>query len=191
MATNSGKTITIKIIGEKGGTAGDNGGKQLSGGNGGTQTQPINSEELLSKSSGDTSNGSVKKMLYLQAKNQAINIATSAASYSLNRYFSVKEDYLSENVYNEISSKFSVVKSAYSGGKKGAQLGGSIGGGWGALIGAVVGTVWGGATNALQKHIDYQKKMSGYYQQLNATNAQTEFQAKRLGLSNEGQNTIN
>lgn len=190
MATNSGKTITIKIVGEKGGTAGD-GGKKLSSGNGGTQTQPIDSEELLSKSSGDTSNGSVKKMLYRQAKNQAINIATSAASYSLNRYFSVKEDYLSENIYNEISSKFSIVKSAISSGKQGAKLGGSVGGPLGAFIGATVGTVWGGATATLQKHIDYQKKMSGYYQQLNATNAQTEFQAKRLGLSNDGQNTLN
>lgn len=191
MAISSGQTITIKIIGETGNGTSDSGGRQISGGEGGTQTQPINSEELLSKSSGNTSNGSVKKVLYQQAKSQAINIVSSAASYSLNRYFSVKEDYLAENVYNEVSSKVSIAKSVYSGGKQGAQFGGQIGGGIGAIIGAVVGGIYGGATSSIQKHIEYQKRRAAYSQQLNATNAQNDFQSKRIGLSNEGQNTLN
>ena len=121
-------------------------------------------------------------------------VLNSSVSYATNRYFSLKEDYLSENVYNNIKSGVTkglgMANSLISGATAGAKTG-SVFGPVGTAVGAVLGASVGGFGYGLNQYVQYQQKMSGYYQQLNATNAQTQFQAKRLGLSNEGQNTLN
>ena len=121
-------------------------------------------------------------------------VLSSSVSYATNRYFSLKEDYLSENVYNNIKSGVTkglgMANSLISGAAVGAKTG-SVFGPVGTAVGAVLGASVGGFGYGLNQYVQYKQKMSGYYQQLNATNAQTQFQAKRLGLSNEGQNTLN
>lgn len=188
-ATSDKRVITIRIVGGDSNAA-VSGSKQ-------STVKDFNPVKILSDAV-DNAFPTVAKVknssLYQFAKNQAEGVIISAASYGLNRYFSLKEDYLSENVYNEIKSKVSKTvglgKSILSGISAGATTGSSFGP-IGAAVGAVAGAVIGGAGYGTQQYIQYQQKMSGYYQQLNATNAQTQFQAKRLGLSDEGQNTLN
>lgn len=188
-ATSDKRVITIRIVGG-GENAAVSGSKQSTI----TEFNPI---EILSAAMDDAFPifAKIKNNALIQlAKTQAEEVIRNAASYGLNRYFSLKEDYLSENVYNEIKSKVSktigfgksILSGAITGGSSMSKFGPI-----GAAVGAVAGAAIGGAGYGTQQYIQYQQKMSGYYQQLNATNAQTQFQAKRLGLSNEGQNTLN
>lgn len=130
---------------------------------------------------------SVKKRIISEAKNTASELISGAVSFGKDRYFSLKEDYLSENVYNQVSSIVSKGKSFISSGVSGAKIGVQIGG----VAGGVIGAVAGVSLTIPMQYINYQKRMSSHFQQLNATNAQTSFQAKRAGLENEGQNTLN
>lgn len=189
-ATSDKRVITIRIVGGGTNAAGSSLSKQ-------SVIKDFNPVRILSEAVDNAfpTVAKVKNSALIQlAKNQAEAVILGAASYGLNRYFSLKEDYLSENVYNEIKSKVSKTvgfgKSVLSGISAGATTGSAFGP-VGTAVGAVAGALIGGTGYGMQQYIQYQQKMSGYYQQLNATNAQTQFQAKRLGLSDEGQNTLN
>ena len=110
----------------------------------------------------------------------------NSAEVSLNRYFSMSENYMAEtdyrNTMNVINKSKSFAGSVLLGAKAGAALGPH-----GAAVGAIVmAASWVG-----NEAINYQQRMSNYYQNLNATNYQTEFDRTRLGLSNEGKGTEN
>lgn len=191
MATQSSKrVVTIRIVG--GGGSGDSSGKETK-----QKSVEFDPRKILSKTLDEAfpTLAKVKNSELAQFTiKKAGAVLNSSVSYATNRYFSLKEDYLSENVYNNIKSGVTkglgMASSLISGAAAGAKTG-SVFGPVGTAVGAVLGASVGGFGYGLNQYVQYQQKMSGYYQQLNATNAQTQFQAKRLGLSNEGQNTLN
>lgn len=191
MATQSSKrVVTIRIVG--GGGSGDSSGKETK-----QKSVEFDPRKILSKTLDEAfpTLAKVKNSELAQFTiKKAGAVLNSSVSYATNRYFSLKEDYLSENVYNNIKSGVTkglgMASSLISGAAVGAKTG-SVFGPVGTAVGAVLGAAVGGFGYGANQYVQYQQKMSGYYQQLNATNAQTQFQAKRLGLSNEGQNTLN
>lgn len=122
-----------------------------------------------------------------QALETTLNVVSNYADAAINRYTTLQEDYLTGQAYSNVKDTINRTK----------QLGGSIIGGMtsgfatagvaGAAIGAVKGVVSFGAN----QYLEYQQKMSSYYQQLNATNFQTSFSSARLGLVNNGRGTEN
>lgn len=189
-AQSSKRVVTIRIVG--GGGGGDSSGKETK-----QKSVEFDPRKILSKTLDEAfpTLAKVKNSELAQFTiKKAGAVLNSSVSYATNRYFSLKEDYLSENVYNNIKSGVTkglgMASSLISGAAAGAKTG-SVFGPAGTAVGAVLGASVGGFGYGLNQYIQYQQKMSGYYQQLNATNAQTQFQAKRLGLSNEGQNTLN
>lgn len=189
-AQSSKRVVTIRIVG--GGGSGDSSGKETK-----QKSVEFDPRKILSKTLDEAfpTLAKVKNSELAQFTiKKASAVLNSSVSYATNRYFSLKEDYLSENVYNNIKSGVTkglgMASSLISGAAAGAKTG-SVFGPVGTAVGAVLGASVGGFGYGLNQYVQYQQKMSGYYQQLNATNAQTQFQAKRLGLSNEGQNTLN
>lgn len=189
-AQSSKRVVTIRIVG--GGGSGDSSGKETK-----QKSVEFDPRKILSKTLDEAfpTLAKVKNSELAQFTiKKAGAVLNSSVSYATNRYFSLKEDYLSENVYNNIKSGVTkglgMASSLISGAAAGAKTG-SVFGPVGTAVGAVLGASVGGFEYGLNQYVQYQQKMSGYYQQLNATNAQTQFQAKRLGLSNEGQNTLN
>lgn len=189
-AQSSKRVVTIRIVG--GGGSGDSSGKETK-----QKSVEFDPRKILSKTLDEAfpTLAKVKNSDLAQFTiKKAGAVLSSSVSYATNRYFSLKEDYLSENVYNNIKSGVTkglgMANSLMSGAAAGAKTG-SVFGPVGTAVGAVLGAAVGGFGYGLNQYVQYQQKMSGYYQQLNATNAQTQFQAKRLGLSNEGQNTLN
>ena len=189
-AQSSKRVVTIRIVG--GGGSGDSSGKETK-----QKSVEFDPRKILSKALDEAfpTLAKVKNSELAQFTiKKAGAVLSSSVSYATNRYFSLKEDYLSENVYNNIKSGVTkglgMAGSLISGAAVGAKTG-SVFGPVGTAVGAVLGASVGGFGYGLNQYVQYQQKMSGYYQQLNATNAQTQFQAKRLGLSNEGQNTLN
>ena len=190
-AQSSKRVVTIRIVG--GGGSGDSSEKETK-----KKSVEFDPRKILSKALDDAfpTLAKVKNSELAQFTiKKAGAVLSSSVSYATNRYFSLKEDYLSENVYNNIKSGVTkglgMAGSLISGAATGAKAGSMILPGVGTAVGAVLGAAVGGFGYGLNQYVQYQQKMSGYYQQLNATNAQTQFQAKRLGLSNEGQNTLN
>lgn len=189
-AQSSKRVVTIRIVG--GGGSGDSSGRETN-----QKSVEFDPRKILSKAL-DNAFPTLAKVKNSDLAQFTIKkagaVLSSSVSYATNRYFSLKEDYLSENVYNNIKSGVtkglgmanSLISGATAGAKTGSVIG-PVGTAVGAVLGAAVGVFGYGAN----QYVQYQQKMSGYYQQLNATNAQTQFQAKRLGLSNEGQNTLN
>ena len=189
-AQSSKRVVTIRIVG--GGGSGDSSEKETK-----KKSVEFDPRKILSKALDDAfpTLAKVKNSELAQFTiKKAGAVLSSSVSYATNRYFSLKEDYLSENVYNNIKSGVTkglgMANSLISGATAGAKTG-SVFGPVGTAVGTVLGASVGGFGYGLNQYVQYQQKMSGYYQQLNATNAQTQFQAKRLGLSNEGQNTLN
>lgn len=109
-----------------------------------------------------------------------------------NRYFSLREDYISQNKINMIQSQISSAKSltmsvlgsAASYGFLGAQ-GGPVGAAVGAVVGAAVGAVKG-TINIETQNLQAREQ---YNMQLNAISAQTNFAASRANLINNGKGT--
>ena len=108
----------------------------------------------------------------LQAIKQSVNLSTR-------RYFSLSEDYIGENNFNNVSTAISKVTGLASQIMVGAQIGGPIG----ALAGVVT---WG-----VTESINYKARMSSYYSSLNATNYNTSYERTRAGLVDNGRGTEN
>lgn len=115
-------------------------------------------------------------MLALNGLKQSGNLAISGIT---SRYFSLSENYMAENDYNNIMTTIGKATSLAFTIKTGASVGGAVGA-------VIAGAAWGA-----KEFISYQNRMSGYYQALNATNYQTQFDRSRLGLTNEGKGTEN
>lgn len=134
-----------------------------------------NIKEKNSSSNKDITARAIARMAYDKAKGNV----TTAANSMINRYFSLSENYMAENDYNNIMTTINKGTGLFMS----AKIGGSLGG--------VPGTIIGVAAWGANEFISYQNRMSGYYQSLNATNYQTEFDRSRLGLTNEGKGTEN
>ncbi len=113
-----------------------------------------------------------------EAANIALNYATQAAKFAYNRYITLQEDYMTGQTVTNVQNTISRVKNAGTSILSGIATGASIGGGWGAAIGGVASAIDFGVT----QYFEYQTRISNYYQQLNATNYQTNFSSSRASL---------
>ena len=114
----------------------------------------------------------------IQAVSAATENALNIADASMNRYTTLQEDYMAQQVYSNAKNTLQRAKAGLGSIFQGAQAGSVFG-----AAGAVVGGLIGAASYGVSEYVRYQQKMSGYYQQLNATNYQTNFSASRLGLT--------
>ena len=137
------------------------------------------SQENIKQKNSSSNKDNTARSLALMAKDRANSLSQNSALSVVNRYFSLSENYMAETDYNNVMTVVNKVKSFASTVSTGASIGGVAG----ALVAAAA---WG--TN---EFISYQNRMSGYYQALNATNYQTQFDRSRLGLTNEGKGTEN
>lgn len=122
-----------------------------------------------------------------QVLETTINTVENVADSAINRYTTLQEDYLTAQTYSNVKSTISRAKQLGGSIVSGAVSGMATAGPAGAVIGAVSSAISFGAN----QYLEYQKRMSSYYQQLNATNFQTNYSASRLGLVNNGRGTEN
>ena len=161
---NDTRKITIEILGD--GSSGEN---TTSKKENKKQTKKIK-EEII------------KADAYKKAIKTIANSTVNVAEFSLNRYFTLSEDYMSQNIYNNV--KHSIQKSVqlFSTAKNVAIM---------AATGNYVGAAVTAGAAIINEGMQYYQRMSGYYQALNATNYQTGFSATRAGLVDGGRGTEN
>ena len=127
----------------------------------------------------------IKGMAFLAVQKTA-NLGRTAVNNTLSRYNNLKEDYMAENTMSAISSTVNVAKSFKSSVVSGATAGSAFGP-VGTLVGTVIGTAYGG----VNLYLNEQARYSSHYQNLNATNYQTQFAQMRAGLIDNGRGTEN
>lgn len=117
----------------------------------------------------------------------AKHIIESTIQLSLNRYFSMSEDYIAQNDYKNIMTGIGKVFSAGSSVVAGVTSGLAFGGAVGGVIGGVVaGAGWVG-----QEVVNMQQTKANYYSQINASNINTAYMRERAGLYLNGKGTEN
>lgn len=166
MASDTRK-ITIEILGE---------------GDGSGSSDKSKSKKNDKKKNKKIKEEIIKAEAYKNAIKQSFNTAINVAEFAMNRYFTLSEDYLSQNLYNNV--KNSISKSIQLG--KTAFSVATM-----AATGNIPGAIVTGATAIIDEGMQYYQRMSGYYQALNATNYQTGFSATRAGLVNDSRGTEN
>lgn len=118
---------------------------------------------------------------------QGAKTVLTLLDHDVTRHLSLTEDYLSQNTYNMVKSQYNLFKGAVGGVLTGAASGAMAGGIPGAILGAV-----GGALNfGVNTVISQNQRYSQYYQQLNATNFNTQYNEKRAGLYDGSRGTEN
>lgn len=188
---NGNSTIIIEITGSIG-EGGSEKGKKKSSGVFGTFARLTNPMKLLeSKLMNKFEEEENQKKGLAQAT--SLRLATTVASkalsnaeYGIRRYTSLNEDYMTSQLMSNVKDTIDRTKSGINSIASGASALSAFGP-WGMLAGAAIG----GATFLFDQHMEYQKRISSYYQQLNASNFQTEFSSSRLGLINNGRGTEN
>lgn len=108
------------------------------------------------------------------------------------RYFSLREDYISQNKMNMIQSQLSSAKSLASsivGNASTYGLMGALGGPVEAAVGAVIGGVVGATKSIINIETQNLQTQEQYNMQLNAISAETQFAASRANLINGGKGT--
>ena len=164
---------------------------QIIGGDTTTQPGPEEkemegSQESIKAKTSQKETKSGAKALVKMGVERVGNIAMQTAQVSLNRYFSMSENYMAETDYQNAMTMINKSKSFVSTIASGAMAG-AVGGPFGMAVGAIISAgAWGAS-----EYVNYQQRMSNYYQNLNATRYQTEFDRTRLGLTNEGKGTEN
>lgn len=127
-----------------------------------------------------------KTVILNQAYQHAKQMLSQTIDLSLNRYYTLTEDYLGQTNYQHIRTAYGKVTglaSAIAGG----AMAGSITGPGGAVVGAIISAAsWG-----VNQYVQNKANLSNYYQDLNASNFNTEFNRTRAGLVNEGRGTEN
>lgn len=113
----------------------------------------------------------------IQAASKLSSLALESAEFAFNRYASLQEDYMSQQTLANIEGSINRLSNAGNSIMSGAMSMAAFGP-WGMIAGGLIG----GASFGANQYLKYQKRMSSYYQQLNATNFQTEFSSSRLGL---------
>ncbi len=120
-----------------------------------------------------------KNVIVNQAYDGIKNALIQTVELNLNRYFTIKEDYLGENTYNNAKSAINKVASGWS----------AVAGG--ALVGGPIGAIVGGTTWLVGQISSNQSTMSSYYQGLNSSTMETSFARTRAGLTNNSRGTEN
>lgn len=113
-----------------------------------------------------------------EALDVAWQLVKQSSNLNYNRYITLQEDYITNQAINNAMDSINRAKQAGSSILSGAASGAATGGVVGAIIGGIAGAIKFGNS----QYVEYQQRMSSYYQQLNATNFQTNFDASRLGL---------
>lgn len=120
-----------------------------------------------------------KNVFINQVYQQAKQAVSQTLSISINRYFNLSEDYITENSYKNTMTTISKAKGAVT-----SVIGGAMAGG---VVGGIVAAVGWAGSEILQN----QAALSSYYQSINATSMQTEFSRTRAGLVDNGRGTEN
>ena len=121
-----------------------------------------------------------------QSFNTLKNLTKQTANSSISRYLNLSENYLAGSTYQDVNTILSNANNLVS------TLNTSLNiGAMGGAIGGAVGLGLGFATFAVSTQLQYLNKLSNYYSQLNAANAQTEWGARRAGLFDGGRGTEN
>ena len=120
-----------------------------------------------------------KHILLKQAYDQAKSVVGNAINSSLNRYYSLSENYMLETDIANIKTGIS----------KAASFGTTV------VSGAMVGGPWGAAIAAVgwvaNEAISYNNSLSNYYSQINTNNYNTQFSRTRASLYDNGRGTEN
>ena len=124
----------------------------------------------------------IKADLYKQNIKQIWNETIKIAEFQMNRYFKFGEDYINQNLYENV--KRSISKASQIGGTYSAIAGMAASGN---AVGAGIMAI----SSVISEGMQYYQRMSSYYQSLNATNYQTGFSATRAGLVNDSRGTEN
>lgn len=148
-------------------------------------------------------NKNTKVTSYLKSSNDPNKYAQAAAAFiaisgakqllentiqlTLNRYYNMSENYISQNEYRNIMTGVSKVASLggtiVSGATSGFFIGGPVGG---VVGGLVAGLGWGA-----NEYVNAQATKSQYYSQINASNINVAYMRERAGLYMNGKGTEN
>lgn len=128
-----------------------------------------------------------KNVLVNQAYQLAKQQVKNAITLSVSRYFSLKEDYIGQNIYNNVATGISKISSLGTAVVGGAIAGSSVMSGAGAIAGAVIGAVgWGVNETISSINTKYNSML-----ELGTKMYQTNFNVERYGLINGGRGTEN
>lgn len=163
--TNDARKITIEILGE--GTSEEN------------STVDKKSDKKQTKK---MKKEIIKANVYKDAVKQVINNAVNIAEFQMNRYFTLSEDYMTQNLYNNVRQSINKANQIRRTATNVAFM---------AASGNIPGAIITGVSSIINEGMQYYQRMSGYYQALNATNYQTGFSATRAGLVNDSRGTEN
>lgn len=120
-----------------------------------------------------------KHILAKQAYDQVKSVLGNAINSSLNRYYSLSENYMLETDIANLKTGISKASSFGTTVVSGAMVGGP----WGAAI-AAAGWV-------VNESISYNNSLSNYYSQINTNNYNTNFSRTRASLYDNGRGTEN
>lgn len=143
-------------------------------------------EEVNGSTPLTASNKKALNAITFKGLEKAVNITVEAIDYSITKNLNLTENYIGQQEVANLESQMGKVSSFATSIISGASLG-SAGGPIGSVIGATIGVVtWG-----IGQAVGYNKELSRYYQQLNSTNAQTQWSSARMGLLNGARGTEN
>ena len=131
----------------------------------------------ISSTMKDFAGSSVRKQAIATLAQQAMNIIEQSIEYGVTRHLNLTEDYIAQNNYNKIKSIYSLTKGAASAVASGISMGAAFG-----PAGLAAGMTIGLANWGINTTIQQSQRYSEYYQQLNATNFNTQYNQKRAGL---------
>jgi len=143
-----------------------------------TSSKIVDDSEKAKETKKDKDN--LKKSVVLH---EGLKVVSSLLKQSVdsthNRYFSMKENYMAENVYNITTSTIN----------KAVSIGVSIIGGF--TVGHIPGAVIAGAGAVVGELLSVQSMYSKHYSTLNASNMNVDFARTRAGLMDNNRGTEN
>lgn len=169
------RKITIEILNNSGNSTGNNQTKKQNN----DEDDGIDLNKLLHPIR-TLEKATVGKNVFInQAYQQAKQITLQTVNSSINRYFNLSEDYMTENTYR---NTITVVNKA-----KGLAT--SVIGG--AMVGGPVGAFVAGVSWFVGETMQNRAALSSYYQAINEANYATNFSRVRAGLVDNGRGTEN
>lgn len=129
----------------------------------------------------------LKSVILNQGYQTAKRLVIQGVNASISNYLALSEDYMAENVINNVKLSISKFTSLGSTVLSGAVAGGQVGGFVGAIVGGTIGMIGWGAS----EYLSYQARMGAYYRSLNASNIEKDYMRRRSGLYNDGRGTEN
>lgn len=173
------RTIRIEIIAGGGGESSSNGDSKKSGGLGNLTRVLHPVRHLLSEVTEKN-----EMVGYFAA--ETVRSINKAAKSEINRYYTLREDYLSQRTIENVNVALNKVQTLGT-----SILNGASAGSFGGPVGAVAGVVAGAGFWTINELIGMRSAGSNYYQQLNSANFQTSFSQVRAGLIDNGRGTEN